>query len=121
MKTVFRNSSLILVVSFMGFSTFALAGGQKSSPEAIKEGSALFATNCASCHGEKADGKGTAAAGGAMKPANLMTFKSSPQKLFDIITKGKKDTMMPGFDYLTEKDRWAITFYVGSLSKKSKK
>ncbi len=121
MKTMSTISNLALVVAAVGFSSLAFANAPKSSPAAIKEGGPLFATNCASCHGDKGDGKGAAAAGGAMKPADLTTFKSTSQKLFDTITKGKKDTMMPGFDYLAEKDRWAIAFYVESLSKKAKK
>lgn len=45
----------------------------KSTPALVKAGEAAYKTNCATCHGDKADGNGPA--GGAMnpKPRNLIS------------------------------------------------
>lgn len=81
---------------------------------------ALFAENCASCHG----------AAGNSPPAGLMSIDPPPidftdrQRarersvfgLYQVITQGLEGTTMPSFASLPDEDRWALALYAGSLA-----
>ena len=88
---------------------------------AVSEGVALFQNNCASCHGERADGHGAAAAGLAPPPANFrgtdVLARHSDAYLFYRLTEGKPGTAMPSFrGALAESERWAVIAYLRSLT-----
>jgi mono/diheme cytochrome c family protein len=88
---------------------------------AVSEGVALFQDNCASCHGERADGHGTAAAGLTPPPANFrgtdVLARHSDAYLFYRLTEGKPGTAMPSFrGALAEQERWAVIAYLRSLT-----
>jgi mono/diheme cytochrome c family protein len=90
-------------------------------PTAVSEGVALFQSNCASCHGEHADGHGDAAAGLAPPPANFrgtdVLARHSDAYLFYRLTEGKPGTAMPSFrGALAERERWAVIAYLRSLA-----
>lgn len=83
--------------------------------------------NCWVCHGEHGRGDGESAAGLSddfgfpIRPANLTAgqFKSGPdvKDIFRTVTTGLSGTPMPSFgDTVSEADRWALAYYVLSLS-----
>ena len=86
----------------------------------LKDAKNLFKTNCASCHGDKGEGNGPAAASLTPKPKNLTSAavqKQSDGVLFWKITTGKSP-MLSWKDALTEKQRWEIVNYIRQLKKK---
>lgn len=85
----------------------------------IKEGSKLYATACASCHGEKGYGDGDAGAGLNPRPSHLASAVHMPVAtdayLFWAISEGGKElkTAMPAFkESLSEQERWKIVLYL---------
>lgn len=86
-------------------------------------GKKLFATNCATCHGEKADGKGPAAIalkdiwGLPAAPSDLrqphLRCGDNPADIFRVLTTGLNGTPMVSFEAtLTEAQRWDIIAYI---------
>jgi len=125
MKTKFL---ILLTVIFSLTIPNAFSRVPKKTPELMKRGKELYKINCASCHGDKGDGKGVAAAAlpANAKPRSFLgdqKFKrgNSLEKIFETTSKGIPGTMMVAFAHLPEKDRWAVTYYVHSLNKKAAK
>jgi mono/diheme cytochrome c family protein len=81
-----------------------------ATDESVAAGAAVFAQNCAVCHGENGEGDGPLAETLDKQPANL--HESHVQDLSDgalfwIITHGRPETPMPPWDnVLSETDRW---------------
>lgn len=83
-------------------------------------GDALYADNCASCHG----GKGEGATGELAKldPPPIAFADSERARdrsifgLYQVISQGLEGTAMQGFASLPEQDRWALAFHAGSLA-----
>jgi mono/diheme cytochrome c family protein len=79
---------------------------------------ALFLANCASCHGESGDGKGTTPLD---RPARSFmdggfSFGNTPEALYRTISTGIPGTPMPGFDAsLSEAERRLVADYVVTL------
>ena len=82
---------------------------------------------CWECHGQTGKGDGEKAAGlkddfsFPIRPADLTSgqFKSGPsvQDIFRTMSTGLSGTPMPSYrDLLSEQDRWALAYYVLSLS-----
>jgi cytochrome c oxidase cbb3-type subunit I/II len=82
---------------------------------------------CWECHGQSGKGDGEKAAGlkddfgFPIRPADLTSgqFKSGPsvQDIFRTMSTGLSGTPMPSYrDSLSEQDRWALAYYVLSLS-----
>ena len=81
---------------------------------------ALYAQNCASCHG----------AAGQSPPAELMSLDPPPIDftdrarasersafgLYQVITQGLEGTTMQSFAALPEEDRWALALYAGGIA-----
>ncbi len=90
------------------------------SPPDLSRAAALFAQNCASCHG----------ASGSSPPAASMTLEPPPIdftdddrarqrsifSLYQVVTLGLEGTSMPSFAALPEADRWALAFYAGGIA-----
>lgn len=116
------------IKTFVGaslFSTFVWAAPPaKVDQTLLDKGKAAFAINCSSCHGEKGDGTGPAAAALNPKPRNFATepFKQgdSPDAVFKTISSGVTGTPMVAFQHLSEDDRWALTHWVLELRKPNK-
>lgn len=78
----------------------------------------LFVTNCASCHGETGDGKGTTQLD---RPARSFqdggfSFGNTPEALFKTISTGIPGSPMAGFDSsLSEEERRLLADYVVTL------
>jgi len=84
--------------------------------DSIASGAALYAINCAICHGETGEGDGPAAASLAMAPADLHESHVqglSDGALFYIISHGKPETPMPAWeDVLVEDERWHVVNFM---------
>jgi glucose/arabinose dehydrogenase len=78
-------------------------------PAAIKGGAALFAANCASCHGK--DGRGT---GNIPSLAGGTTQGASDGEVFWFVGKGSIENGMPPSP-LSKKLRWQVVTFVKSL------
>jgi cytochrome c oxidase cbb3-type subunit 2 len=98
------------------------------SPDMLNRGSEVWKqAKCWECHGDTGKGDGEKAAGlkddfgFSIRPADLTTgqFKSGPvvQDIFRTMTTGLSGTPMPSYQQsLPEEDRWALAYYVLSLS-----
>jgi len=89
--------------------------------EAIAAGGRLFRENCASCHGDGADGHGPASVGLDPPPANFRSgtvlAKHSDAYLYYRVSTGKPGTAMPSFHgALGETQRWEVVSYLRSLA-----
>jgi len=89
--------------------------------EAIAAGGRLFRENCASCHGDGADGHGPASVGLDPPPANFRSgtvlAKHSDAYLYYRVSTGKPGTAMPSFHgALGETQRWEVVTYLRSLA-----
>ena len=90
----------------------------KRAPD-LKKGAALYAANCAVCHGAEGRGDGPASKGLDPKPSDFHDAermdKRSLYSLYSTITLGVSGTAMAGFRALDENDRWALAFHVAGL------
>lgn len=90
-----------------------------TQPLDLAEGRALYATRCASCHGERGAGDGFAAAG--MNPAppafadRALMADVTPALMYRVVSVGIRGTAMGGFPDLTPAQRWAVVTYVTTL------
>ena len=110
---------VLLVISFLLVGAAEAATAPKRTPELLAKGKAAFNTYCASCHGERGVGDGAAAAALASKPRNFAKdkFKQGAKvaQVFETIGKGVPNTPMAPFAYLSEDDRWALSYWVLEL------
>jgi high-affinity iron transporter len=83
-------------------------------------GRALYAENCAACHGAKGDGHGPNAASLSTPPIAFTDRARAEQRsvfaLYQVITQGIDGTAMPSWDSLPSQDRWALAFYAGHFA-----
>jgi cytochrome c oxidase cbb3-type subunit 2 len=100
----------------------------RPSADLVRQGEAVWRrAKCWECHGDGGKGDGDKAQGlmddfgFPIRPANLTTgqFKSGPgvADVFRTITTGLSGTPMPSYgDTVSEGDRWALSYFVVSLS-----
>ena len=86
----------------------------------ITAGRALYEDNCASCHGEKGNGKGTDSPALSAAPADFtdqaFMARISAQDLFISTSEGVSPAMPAFGDQLSENERWSIASYLRSLT-----
>ncbi|MDI6769019.1 MAG: c-type cytochrome [Anaerolineales bacterium] len=92
-----------------------------STPPSPARGAAIFAKECATCHGEKGLGNGAQAAGLPVPVAAIgladISRQSSPAEWYAVVTQGRTDRYMPSFaSRLSTQERWDVLAYVFSLS-----
>ncbi|HWF75601.1 MAG TPA: c-type cytochrome [Caulobacteraceae bacterium] len=88
----------------------------------IRHGAAVYAANCATCHGDRGHGDGPAAANLNPRPADLAWISAMPMGRWDpfmywTIAEGgaRLDTAMPSFKTsLSKNDIWSVIAYVQS-------
>ena len=93
------------------------------APRAIPDlprGAALYAEQCAVCHGATGRGDGPGAAG-LEPPAIAFTDRDRARErslfgLYQVIGQGLDGTAMASFAHLSVEDRWALAFYVGGFA-----
>jgi len=82
-----------------------------AQPDAIAAGRNLFLDHCASCHGEKAEGRG--------KKPSLRTFTvqqgASEGELHWLLVNGSLGRGMPSWSKLPDAQRWQLVAYLKSL------
>jgi mono/diheme cytochrome c family protein len=86
----------------------------------LTTGAAIFATECAPCHGEKGLGDGTMAAQLQKQPTALgkpeMARAAAPANWFTTVTQGNMQSFMPPFNSkLDDQQRWDVVAYAISL------
>ncbi|HEB82694.1 MAG TPA: c-type cytochrome [Gammaproteobacteria bacterium] len=85
----------------------------------MAQAAALYAENCASCHGEKGFGDGPAAAELDPPPINFHNEERYRQRtlygLHSTISQGVGGTAMPAYEQLSDDERWSLAFYVGAM------
>ena len=86
----------------------------------LRRGAQLFQSQCATCHGPLGHGDGPLAASLDPLPTALSEHSRARERslfaLLQIISNGVNGTAMPSFGVLPEEDRWALAFFVGTLS-----
>ncbi len=98
----------------------ALKNPVPANGESIAAGAAVFAKQCASCHGPAGKGDGTMAAKLKSKPADLTDgeWKHGPSdgEIFTLIRDGAKDAGMKAYrGVLTDSEMWNLVNYIRSL------
>lgn len=90
------------------------------SPPDMAKGSALYAQNCASCHGLSGNGQGPDAAQLTTPPIAFIDRNRARQRslfaLQQVISNGIDGTAMPGFETLSSADRWNLAFKAGRFA-----
>lgn len=95
-------------------------GAIPASPPDPTRAGALYAQQCAACHGPSGQGDGPLAA--SLNPPPIAftdaerAARRSPFALYEVISQGLEGTAMTSFSSLSEEDRWALAFYVGGLA-----
>jgi mono/diheme cytochrome c family protein len=93
--------------------------------ESVERGRALFAKQCAACHGARGVGDGTSSyalrdwQSAAIRPRDFTTgvFRSgsTPDDVFVRIKTGLNGTPMPGYGNLPDADLWDLVHFILSL------
>ena len=83
-------------------------------------GRALYAENCASCHGGKGEGASGAFAQLDPPPITFADRERARDRslfgLYQVISQGLEGTAMQSYAALPEEDRWALAFHAGSMA-----
>lgn len=95
-----------------------------ATPVAAPDGAKLFAANCASCHGERGDGKGVAAVDPPARHFGFERFKfaltangtPTDADLTKVIRNGITGSAMPAFPTLTDAECAALIAHVRRLT-----
>jgi len=130
-----KRASLIcsVVVLIGGLSAYqsyyrSYAAEAQAAPTA---GERVYLESCAACHGQRGDGKGPEANRLKTKPRDftggIYKFRSTPsgslpldEDIFRTISRGVRTTSMLAQLHLSEKERWAVTEYLKTFSKRFK-
>ncbi len=98
------------------YPTSFYAPAEPYAAASVAHGARLYAANCALCHGADGKGDGPAAAGLAVRPANLTEahlFAHTPGDLFWWVSHGRDDGVMPGFAaVMSPAQRWDVINFV---------
>jgi len=91
----------------------------QQAPNLIR-GAALYAEQCASCHGAVGRGDGPNAKGLDPPPIAFTDVARANERslfgLYQVIGQGLDGTAMPSFAHLSSDDRWALAYYVGTFA-----
>ncbi|WP_370680970.1 cytochrome c/FTR1 family iron permease [Comamonas sp. GB3 AK4-5] len=86
----------------------------------LSKGAALYQQLCASCHGATGGGDGPAAKGLDPEPIAFNDAERANARslmaLYQVASQGVEGTSMVSYATLPEEDRWALAFFIGSMS-----
>ena len=89
-----------------------------NDPAAVTRGQAAYAANCASCHGDDGDGRGSQAATLSTPPTNFRDSSSEGASRIAARIAYGKGSAMPAFrETLSENEIWDIANYVYSIQR----
>jgi high-affinity iron transporter len=92
-----------------------------TSREAQAAGGAIFAANCAICHGAKGDGRGQRREAMKPPPANLTlppwSEEVSAGRTYEVIRNGVPGSAMPSWPMLSDRQIWDVVAYIHSLNR----
>jgi high-affinity iron transporter len=91
----------------------------QQAPNLVR-GAALYAEQCASCHGAVGRGDGPNAKGLDPPPIAFTDVARANERslfgLYQVIGQGLDGTAMTSFAHLSSDDRWALAYYVGTFA-----
>lgn len=100
-------------------SAFPIPVAPKKLPD-LTRGARLYSAQCAVCHGATGAGDGQLARTLEPRPIAFTDGERASSRslmaLYQVISQGVEGTSMPGFAALSDDERWALAFYVGSLA-----
>ena len=120
-STMIRVATCLSLVAALAVPALAAVGD-------LENGAKVYEHRCVQCHGVDGDGKGPGADFMLPRPRifgdnGSYKFRTTPpaelptdQDLFEIISVGIPGSSMPGFDVLSEEDRWDVIEYIKSLN-----
>lgn len=87
----------------------------------LARGASLYQAQCATCHGAAGHGDGPAGLRLTPRPIDFTDQARADQRsalsLYEVITQGVTDTPMASYKtVLSDDDRWALAYYVGTLA-----
>jgi high-affinity iron transporter len=86
----------------------------------LARGAALYADNCASCHGSNGDAKTRMAVGMDPPPIAFADRERAAERslfaLYQVIDQGLEGTAMASFAHLPPADKWALAFHAGRFA-----
>jgi high-affinity iron transporter len=98
--------------------TYDIPVAPKQAPD-VAAAPALYAANCAVCHGLNGDGAGPRAAGLNPHPSNFQDPERQSTRsvygLYNTISLGVEGTSMVAFSALSPDERWKLAFYVSQF------
>jgi DMSO reductase family type II enzyme heme b subunit len=119
LATTVLPTILVVIILFVAVPALAQQGDATA-------GKRVYDLRCASCHGEKGDGKGPGAelldprprdfTSGVYKVRSTVNRVPTDQDLFRIITMGMPGTSMPAWDVLPERERWNLVAYIKTFA-----
>lgn len=90
--------------------TASLTNPLEGNDLAQRAGAKLYARECAACHGENRQGRGSA------PPLNQAeVYQAQPGALFWVLRNGSLHHGMPSFAHLPEPERWQIITFLQRL------
>ncbi|UXI66111.1 cytochrome c/FTR1 family iron permease [Tahibacter amnicola] len=99
--------------------TYGIAVAPRTVPD-LSRAQALYVSQCSSCHGLTGHADGPAAAVLSPPPVAFADAARARERstfaLYQVISQGVAGTAMPAFTTLSEEDRWALAFRVGTLA-----
>lgn len=100
-------------------SAFPIPVAPKTPPD-LTRGARLYRAQCVVCHGPSGAGDGQLARTLEPRPIAFTDGERASSRslmaLYQVISQGVQGTSMPGFAALSDEDRWALAFYVGTLA-----
>ena len=109
-------ATLLLVISGCEREGLTPPPGLLASPQARRDGQAVFLAHCAICHGSRGDGEGVRREAMTPPPANLdlppWSDPDSARQTFLVIRRGVPRTAMPAWIQLTDQQTWDVVAYL---------
>ena len=98
---------------------FPVPVAPRSAPD-LSGADALYAENCASCHGATGAGDGPMSRGMDPPPIDF-TYRARARErslfaLYQVIEQGLEETAMQSFAHLPTEDKWALAFRAGAFA-----
>jgi mono/diheme cytochrome c family protein len=146
MKKTLWVALLVMVVAALALTACGGGGGSKGSgltrkdppadyanatnpfdgnADAVTQGKEVYTSNCATCHGDNADGTGAAGAALDPKPANLQTTvkETNPAYMHWVVSEGGQAaglsaSMVSYKGILSDDEIWKVVTYLNATYKK---